>query len=71
MQEGNAIKFFLRKTGVTQRQLAEFMGISYQYLNQMLKGERKISKKRMQQVCEALEVEQSDIERIKEVMELV
>lgn len=53
------LQTLLERDGMTQAQLAEHVGVSFQYINDMIRGHRKAKPAMRRRIAEALKVPQS------------
>ena len=61
MTTGERIKFFRLKRGLTQKQLAEKIGLTYSAISLIESDKRGLTLKRLRQISDALEVGLLDI----------
>jgi len=64
MNIGFALRVAMLKKDIQQKDVADNLGISKQYLQQMLKGDRKLSDQRLSQILESINVSEEYISKL-------
>jgi len=70
MNIGFALRVAMLKKDIQQKDVAENLGISKQYLQQMLKGDRKLSEKRLAQILESINVTEEYINKLSKRLDM-
>ena len=70
MNIGFALRVAMLKKDIQQKDVAENLGISKQYLQQMLKGDRKLSEKRLAQILESINVTKDYINKLSKRLDM-
>lgn len=70
MNIGFALRVAMLKKDIQQKDVADNLGISKQYLQQMLKGDRKLSEKRLAQILESINVTEEYINKLSKRLDM-